>query len=493
MYLRPVIIHLRSYLLLAFVCLHALCSTAQTPSDPMQNISIYEEAESNWNAEKKNAEKYQLDSAKVFGNIGQSFVCSSSKIALGADLQYISKAGSMVYQYLNTGELASYALDNVFTPRLSLSLLSGNGMFEWYTALPRRKEMPSKEKLTMYSGMETGFSVFPLPGQKDHVISPFFGVSCMPIIMTMGGNGKTLSASHNAAVDKLLTPIHAGLAAEFGKVRLTVSGAYIPQNGFDVYMDFDHIEHFQIAPFMTQVRLDLVLPSTVERTDSCVNGNIKVKTADYLLRKKLSGLTMAIGLGQGYYVRKSALYEDLPFLVNPTTTGLFLDLAIGWYLAPSDIQVNFSYRHKASVYTDGSLTSDTNPKGFYQHKTSIRISRTLEVYKFWHDWSGIAFFAGPSLSFEYYLTDITYSPEYLNGTVEVTDDESNTIQPGISAGWEFRPDRLQWIYLRSTIRWMPFLHIDTESNGKVYPDQLEFTGIQLFIMPFRLRPSYRGF
>lgn len=478
------------FLLIAGCCL-SMRVYAQTPEDSLRNIQLYKESIDRWNKEERITTLPKADSTLTTSENGPGFICSSAQLTIGMDMQVIPGSRSQIYQYTSTGEVAEYRLTDRVIPRLGLSLISGNGAFEWYMYMPRNMDVPETSKLTLYTGMETGFSVFPM-ATKARQIAPFFGISCMPAFLAPGGEGKVISGVNNASVDRLFTPLHAGLSMRIGDARLTVSGAYIPQNGFDVYLQPEMTEHFQLAPFMAGAQLAYVLPSVAERTDDCTTGNLKLRTADYVARKKLSGITLAIGLGQGYHVQQSPLFDAYPFLISPTNSGIFLDLGLGLYIASKDIQVNYSYRRREYQLDDTYSYSDTNPKSFYQFSYIARTARTFEAYKFWYDWSGIAFFAGPAISIEDLHAHISYNLDSLEPGVFAIYDNSTSIQPGISAGWEFRPDRLRWAYLRSTIRWMPFLAIDTENNGKFYADQLEFTGIQLFILPFRWGRSYRG-
>lgn len=478
------------YLLIAGCCL-SMGVYAQTPEDSLRNIQLYKESIDRWKKQERVTTLPKADSTLSATESGSGFICSSAQLAFGLDAQVIPGAQSQVYQYTSTGEVAAFRLTDRIIPRLGISMLSGNGVFEWYMYLPRNIDLPETSELTLYTGMETGFSVFPMASGSKR-IEPFFGGSCMPAFIAPGGAGKLLSGINNATVDQLFTPLHVGLSMKIDDVRLTLSGAYLPQNGFDVYLQPDVTEHYQLSPFMGRVHLAYVLPSVAERTDNCTTGNLKLRTADYVARKKLSGLTLAIGLGQGYHVQQSPLFEAYPFLVSPTNSGMFLDLGLGLYIASKDIQVNYSYRRREYELDDMYTFSYTHPKSFYQFSYIARTARTFEVYKFWYDWSGIAFFAGPAISIEDLHAHISYNLDSVGPGVFAIYDNSTSIQPGISAGWEFRPDRLKWVYLRSTIRWMPFLAIDTENNGKFYADQLEFTGIQLFILPFRWGRSYRG-
>lgn len=478
------------FLLIAGCCL-SMGVYAQTPEDSLRNIQLYKESIDRWNKEERITSLPKADSTLTTSENGSGFICSSAHLAIGMDVQVIPGAQSQVYQYTSTGEVAEFRLSDRIIPRVGLSLLSGNGVFEWYMYLPIDIDRPDTNKLRLHTAMETGFSVFPMASRSKR-IEPFFGVSCMPAFIEPGDAGNLLSGVNNATVDLIFTPLHAGLSMQNDDVRLTLYGAYIPQNGFDVYLQPEMTEHFQLAPFMAGAQLAYVLPSVADRTDDCTTGNLKLRTADYVARKKLSGLTLAIGLGQGYHVQQSPLFKEYPYLVSPTNSGMFVDLALGIYIASKDIQVNYSYRRR-EYQLDGTYSySYANPKGIYQFSYITRTARTFEAYKFWYDWSGIAFFAGPALSIEDLHAHISYSLDPEGTSAFDLYESENSIEPGISAGWEFRPDRLRWAYLRSTIRWMPFLAIDTDSNGKFYADQLEFTGIQLFILPFRWGRSYRG-
>jgi hypothetical protein len=111
-------------------------------------------------------------------------------------------------------------------------------------------------------------------------------------------------------------------------------------------------------------------------------------------------------------------------------------------------------------------------------QTLLRKSITLEVFRFWADYHGFAVFAGPAFSYEKLRVEETHGNQSNLGVKEGW-------RPGITLGWDIRPNRLQSWYLRTNIRYFPGMHVSMPSHQKIRFDQMEFNFIQLVIFPGR--------
>jgi hypothetical protein len=103
----------------------------------------------------------------------------------------------------------------------------------------------------------------------------------------------------------------------------------------------------------------------------------------------------------------------------------------------------------------------------------------LESFKFLIDYHGFALFAGLNLSYEQFSV---HEKEYQNLSTGTFDG----IKPGITFGWDIRPNRLQTWYLRTNLRYFPNLFVTMPGGGSVHFEQLEFNFIQLVVFPGRM-------
>ena len=58
-------------------------------------------------------------------------------------------------------------------------------------------------------------------------------------------------------------------------------------------------------------------------------------------------------------------------------------------------------------------------------------------------------------------------------------------RPGVTFGWDIRPDRLQAMILRTNLRYTPNLNVAVTGGRDVALDQVEFNFIQFVIFPRR--------
>lgn len=156
------------------------------------------------------------------------------------------------------------------------------------------------------------------------------------------------------------------------------------------------------------------------------------------------------------------------YLGNQRSYRLFAETGLGYYFHNPDIQLNAAWRSMKAVSIAGNESFITQRK-----------SLVLEVYKFMTDYHGFAMFAGPAVSVE--KLSAAYITEYRQ-TLTAAD---RFISPGLTVGWDIRPDRLQAFYLRTALRWFPGLLLN--KNGfRERLDTLEINFIQLIVFPDRL-------
>lgn len=193
--------------------------------------------------------------------------------------------------------------------------------------------------------------------------------------------------------------------------------------------------------------------------------------ADSLSREgKLNGLTLAIGPSASMFLKTSDHNAAVaPYLGNHQLANVFADLGLGYYFYRPDVQVNLAYRRIRSSISAYDYTQEAERK-----------TLALEAYVFFTDYHGFVPFVGPLIGQEW-LKVSEVNPAGVHET-----EKWAGLKPGITFGWDIRPNRLQAWYLRTNLRWVPNLNVKMSTNKTVTFDQLEFNFIQLVVFPNRL-------
>jgi hypothetical protein len=218
-----------------------------------------------------------------------------------------------------------------------------------------------------------------------------------------------------------------------------------------------------------------MIDMTLKDEKNWLNGKTKRITDSLTILHRLSGLTLAIGPSAAFFLRSSPHNENTaPYLDNHKVTKVFPEFCLGYYLHRLDLQFNFAYR---------SMKSELDAYDFSQ--VAKRQALTFEIYKFICDYNGFDAFVGSAVSYEWLYVRET------NQSGFTSNEKYNGVKPGITFGWDIRPNRLQIFYLRTNLRYFPNLNVKMNDGKNVFFDQLEFNFIQLVIFPERLLSTKR--
>ena len=176
----------------------------------------------------------------------------------------------------------------------------------------------------------------------------------------------------------------------------------------------------------------------------------------------LGGLTVGIGPSSAFFSRASPHLRDLGYAGQHRNARIFADIGVGYHFPRPDVQVGVAYRQNSSVVAAYG----------YEHKATRRAA-TIEAFKFLFDYHGFVPFVGPHLSREQLS---------VRGSVR---GDATLWRPGVTVGWDIRPDRLQSMILRTNLRYTPRLDAPVTGGRKVALDQVEFNFIQFVIFPKR--------
>ncbi len=378
-----------------------------------------------------------------------------AQLNLGIDQRYFSGANTVTSNFNLNGGIEHTMLRDLHETRLIIGGTHFWGQADFFIAIPVFSAKGSGFK----TSVETGLKVFPRK-IKNKSLRPYLGASWMPSSFKQG-QGVSLSRSKY--------PIISGLVYNIKQHLFEIGTGYIPYSRFNYYISKTNQQTVKTHPYWISLSYKLMIETTLSAEKDWQSGRTK-KIADTLaVLKKLNGFTLAVGPSSAFYTKASSHNAAVaPFADNHKFADVFPEFGIGYYLHQPDLQFNIAYR---------TVKSELNAYDFSQKLN--RKALTTEAYKFLFDYHGFVPFAGVSASYEWLQVQ-----QKLNG--ELSSVSNNVLRPGITFGWDIRPNRIQAIYLRTNLRYFPNLNVKMASNKAMDFDQLEFNFIQLVVFPDRL-------
>lgn len=306
------------------------------------------------------------------------------------------------------------------------------------------------------TGIETSAHCFPWAIRYDRV-RPWFGISFLPLRYRQG-DGPELERIAGALSTGVVYA-RQGRLAELGFTFDPCSERSYPVSREDVGRVRTPSLWFTLA-------IRGMFDTTVSAEDGWSSGRTRALTDTLASQGRLSGPTFSAGVSTAFLLSPGDIGDDVhPWLVADVVTDPFPELAMGWYFHGTDLQVEVLARRLRSSVS-----------GYGATRSMQRLALTASSFKFIGDLHGFAPFLGLSVGGE-------------EVTVEEQDDAGGRStgswcgwRPGLVAGWDIRPDRLQRFLLRTAVRWSPALHVAMDDRRVFTLDQLEVNFIQLVIM-----------
>jgi uncharacterized membrane protein len=309
-------------------------------------------------------------------------------------------------------------------------------------------------------GVETSFKVQPWR-IKEGRITPYIG-GAWSVFRIRAGEG----AEH----ERMRVPLLAGVTYLRGKLLLDAGVRHVPPWREDHWLAVD--QRIAVLPpaWSVGVSARFMIDTTVGAERDHASGRTRALTDTLAALGRLDGLTLAFGGGTAFFLHRSDwMKENRPWLDDHRISDGYLHGSIGWYMHKPDLQVAVSYR---------SIKDELRAFGHAQ--VFSRRSLSLEAYHFFADLHGFAPFAGVSLGVE----DLRVMQKNAEREEEA---RSQRLRPGVVAGWDIRPNRLQAFYLRTQLRFVPGLSAPLPSGGSLAAGQLEVDFIQLVVLPGRFK------
>lgn len=376
-----------------------------------------------------------------------------AQTTVGLDIIHGPSEGLKNYRSGAGGLVEKFEAPSLSQARLLIGGLHFWGHADFYLAIPVLRDKASPFR----TGVETGAKVYPIPIRNNRLV-PFAGLSFREneYQLKEGPEIRWYTASLGAGLTFLNK---AGVFECFAVYDLHKPSPY--------YVSKSRTAPVEFPRFQAGVSYKRIFDTTLSAEKQWKNGITQRMTDTLAVMNKLNGITIGAGPSSAFFLRQpSAQSEDSGYLGHHRNVPVLADLALGYYIHRPDMQLQFAYRSMQSRL-----------KGYGSAETLRRTSLALEGYKFLFDYHGFCFFAGPSISREWW--EIKRDLHRMNRKKE-------KIHPGVVVGWDIRPNRLQSFYLRTHLRWYPGMSFRNTAGQKVKMDQLEFNYIQLVIFPGRM-------
>lgn len=378
-----------------------------------------------------------------------------AQLNLGIDYKVFPGEGSQSSLLDSAGEIQNFQLNNQSESRIIIGGTHFWGHADFYISIP----IVSFAKSGFSTGVETGIKYFPWKIEREKV-RPYVGISQLPVKFKQGGGTLLIRYKY---------PLSAGFVYNHANHLIEAGFGYNYNNAIDYYISDLTSVQIKTQPFWVSVGYKFMIETTVSAEKNWQNGKTKWITDTLASLGRLNGLTIAVGPSSAFFLKPSPHTENTAPYTGEHNAAIFPEFGVGYYFHKPDIHCNLSYR---------GIKSEISAYGFNQQIK--RKALTLEAYKFFADYYGFAVFAGLAVSYEW-----LYVNETDKQGITIT-EKYKGIKPGITFGWDIRPNRLQGWYLRTNLRYFPNLNVTMPDGKNVSFDQLEFNFIQLVVFPGRV-------
>lgn len=312
----------------------------------------------------------------------------------------------------------------------------------------------------MKYGVDLQAKYYPWRIEKNK-LRPYVGISMNPFSYQQNDGPK---------VSKTYFPLMAGFNFMKGNNQFELGAVFNYKRDFDYAISRTQLGMAKIQPFIIGATYKYTLETTGGVEKDWRNGTTAKRTKALAAAGKLNSFSLAVGPTSAFRIKSSNYLKTKYAFAGEHNYKTTLELGAGYYWHKPDVQANIAYR---------TFKSKIDAYGY--HQDAKRTAITLEAYKFLFDFHGFVPFIGPSLSYE----NLTINEK--DGNNATVTNTFKGVQPGITFGWDIRPDRLQAFLLRTNLRWQPNLNVTMNDGSKNALDQLEFNFIQLVIFPGRMK------
>lgn len=356
----------------------------------------------------------------------------------------------------SSGAIEKFKLKNQNEVRIIFGGTHFWGHADFYVAFP----VASFGKSGFSTEIETGAKYFPWRIESGK-IRPYIGSA----ILTA-----QFKQDNGASQIRNLYPITGGFVFNYKKHLFELGAGFIFNNKENYYISPTTSVQIKTQPFWISLGYKFMIDVTLPEEKDWLSGKTKKLTDSLTAKHRLDGLIIAIGPSASFYLRSSPHNKNIaPYIDNHKISSIFPEFGLGYYLYKLNLQFNFAYR---------SVKSKIDAYDFSQEV--MRKALTFEICKFICDYNGFDPYIGPAVSYEW-LNVIE-----INQSGITSNQKYEGVKPGITFGWEIRPTKMMFLYLRSNLRYFPNLKVKMNDSKNVYLDQLEFDFFQVVFFPQRI-------
>lgn len=370
-----------------------------------------------------------------------------AQLNLGIDQRFFPNHQTATSFVNASGLVEKKKLDHFTETRLIIGGTHFWGHADFYIAIPVIKQ----PNTGFHTGVETGALYYPWAIQH-HKLRPYIGAAFVPYRYQQG---------EGTELTRFKWPLTAGVTFNHHHHLIQLSCGYNTDAQEKYYITPETAVAVKTSPLWFSLGYKYMLETTVSAEKDWLSGRTKLLTDTLAALHRLNGLTVGIGPSSAFFLKQSSYLNDVaPAADQHRVVDVFMEYALGYYWHRPDLQANLSFRKIQSTL-----------KAYDFEQTATRQALTVELYKFISDYHGFAAFVGPAMSYEMLALDQA---------------KSKVWKPGLTFGWDIRPNRIQSWYLRTNLRYFPNMHIKTQQGQTFHFDQLEFNFIQLVIFPGRM-------
>jgi hypothetical protein len=261
-----------------------------------------------------------------------------------------------------------------------------------------------------------------------------------------------------------------GFVFDYKKHMFELGAGFIFNNKENYYISPVTSIQVKTQPLWISLGYKFMIDFTLTEEKDWLSGKTKKITDSLNAKHRLDGLTFSIGPSACFYLRSSPHNNSTaPYIDNHKITNIFPEFGLGYYLSNLNLQFNFAYRRENSKIGAYDLSQEF-----------LRKALTFEICKFICDYKGFDPYIGPAVSYEWLNVIET------NQSGNTSNQKWEGVKPGITFGWEIRPTKMMFMYVRSNLRYFPNLKVKMNDSKNVFLDQLEFDFFQVVFFPQRL-------
>ncbi|WP_421947982.1 hypothetical protein [Phaeodactylibacter xiamenensis] len=394
-----------------------------------------------------------------------------AQLLIGADAMYLPASGQ-TFALDGDGSLSDFTPTAALVPRINIAGTHFWGHANFYISIPVANVLDSSVPFggdyTFNPGVETGLRVYPWRIEEKK-LRPFAGAAFAISDWQQNSNRGSGAFAHQTRF-----PVQLGLTWQRKQLLFELGAGQFLNNQTDYYVSPNDAVEIELPSTYFWLGCNWQIETTLSAEKSWKSGQTAATVERLEEKRALSGWSVAVGPSSAFILGRSPRNDKLyPAIGRHSGAAIFPEFGLGYYHYPWDAHLNLAFRANRSERS-----------AYGTAQVLQRRALTLEAYKFLFDYHGFVPFIGPHLSREWLSMEETVQRS--------TPYEGSEVQwvPGVTFGWDIRPNQLQGFILRTNLRYTPTQNIGPE--GGVSFRQLEFNFIQLVLYPGRIKRMQRA-